>query len=113
MCVGEEVFLAENKLKLDLAQRLLAAEGTPFLTVTEKHFDVNGLSARAILLMRYARLTFDAGAALECKQLLEEEFLGSAHVHQLVPKGVSESLIWQMVPAHSRLTLKRKNRSVG
>ncbi len=56
MCVGEEVFIAENKLKLDVAQRLLAAEGTPFLTVTEKHIDVNGLSAREILQMRHARL---------------------------------------------------------
>ena len=98
--VKAEVFLAENKLKLDLAKRLLAAEGMPFLTLTEKHINANGLSARAILLMRYGRLTFDEDTALECKKLLEEEFHGSAPVHELVAKGVSESLVWQMVAAH-------------
>ncbi|MHB8948619.1 MAG: TnsA endonuclease N-terminal domain-containing protein [Rhodoferax sp.] len=98
--VKPEVFVAENKVKHDLAKGQLASEGTPFLVVTEKHINANGLSARAILLMRYGRLSFDEDSALECKQLLEEEFRGSAQVHELVSKGVSESLVWKMVAAH-------------
>lgn len=98
--VKPEVFLAENQAKHDLAKSQLAAEGTPFLVITDKHIDANGLSARAILLMRYARLRFDEASALECKKMLESEFNNSAHVHELVSKGVSESLIWHMVAAH-------------
>ena len=50
--------------------------------------------------MRYARLTFDIETALACKKMLEEEFKGSAQVHELVSRGVSEALIWNMVAAH-------------
>ena len=98
--VKPEVFVAENSLKLDLAKAQLATEAMPFMVVTDKHINANGLSTRAILLMRYARLSFDEDAALECKTLLEEEFRGSAQVHELVSKGVSESLVWNMVARH-------------
>lgn len=98
--VKPEKFLAENKAKHDLAKALLSSEGTPFWVVTDRHINSNGLSARAILLMRYARLGFDEDSALQCKRLLEEEFRGSAQVHELVSKGVSESVVWGMVAAH-------------
>lgn len=98
--VKPEVFLAENKQKHELAKRQLSDVGMPFLVVTDKHINANGLGARAILLMRYARLTFDAETAFECKKMLEDEFNGSAQVHELVSRGVSESLVWNMVAAH-------------
>lgn len=98
--VKPEVFVAKDKDKHDLAKSQLADEGMPFLVITDKHINANGLSSRAILLMRYARLTFDEDAALQCKQLLEMEFSGSARVHELVSKGISEALVWNMVAAH-------------
>lgn len=98
--VKPEVFVAENKQKHELAKKQLADLGMPFLVVTDKHINANGLSARAILLMRYARLTFDIETALACKKMLEEEFKGSAQVHELVSRGVSEALVWNMVATH-------------
>ncbi|OGQ60215.1 MAG: hypothetical protein A3J24_09880 [Deltaproteobacteria bacterium RIFCSPLOWO2_02_FULL_53_8] len=98
--VKPEVFLPKHQEKLELAQKQLARESVPFLVVTEKHINANGLSARAILLMRYARLTFDEASALEGKRYLENELNGDAKVYELVSKGVSESLIWNMVARH-------------
>jgi hypothetical protein len=98
--VKPEKFLPEHQEKLNLAKGQLAKEMMPLLVVTDKHINANGLSSRAILLMRYARLTFDAALALECKKCLEDEFNGSAKVYELVSKGISENLIWNMVARH-------------
>lgn len=98
--VKPEVFVRDNKIKHDLAKKQLAIKGVPFLVITDKNINDNGLSARAILLMRYARLHFDEISAMECKKILEDEYNGSAKVHELISKGVSEYLIWNMVAAH-------------
>lgn len=93
-------FVAANKRKMDAARRQLAADGQKYDLFTENEIDANGLSARAMLLMRYGRLTFGDGEALECKRLLEAECAGSAQVHELMSKGVNEDLIWNMVARH-------------
>lgn len=93
-------FLPENQRKMDAARRQLVAAGHKYDLFTEKQIDANGLSARAMLLMRYGRLTFSDLEALECKRLLEEECAGSAQIHELMSKGVSEDLIWNMVARH-------------
>jgi hypothetical protein len=98
--VKAEVFVAENRRKLDAAKLHLAAQDQKFDLFTEKHIDANQLSARAMLLMRYARLSFGDAEMLECKRLLEEECAGSAYVHELMSKGVNEHLIWNMVARH-------------
>ncbi len=94
-------FVQKNQRKLDAAKRQLASDGLKFDLFTEKEINKNGLSARAILLMRYARMTFSELDALECKRLLEEECSGSAHVHELMSKGANEALIWNMVARHN------------
>jgi hypothetical protein len=98
--VKPEIFVSQHRQKLEKAKQQLAGEGHKYEIVTDKHIDANGLSARALLLMRYARLHFSPEDALECKRLLEEECAGSAQVHELMCKGVSESLIWNMVASH-------------
>lgn len=94
------VFVAENRKKLDAAKSRLAELGIKFEVVTDQHIDANGLGARAILLMRYARLTFSETDMLACKRLLEVECSGSVQIRDLVDKGVSEDLIWNMVTRH-------------
>jgi hypothetical protein len=98
--VKPKALIPEHRQKLDLARAHLAKEATPFLIVTEKQIDVDGLSARAVLLMRYGRLNLDPKQALECKRLLDEELRGDAKVYELISKGISESLIWNMVAKH-------------
>lgn len=98
--VKPEVFVPEHQEKLDIALKQLDKEGIRFLVITEKQINENGLSARAILLMRYARMSFDDASAIECKKLLENEFGGDAKIYELVAKGVSEELIWNMVARH-------------
>jgi len=98
--VKPEVFLEEAKPKLDQARAYFSALGRRYLVITDKQVDANGLSARALLLMRYGRLGLDEAAALECKQLLDNRFNGSAHVRDLMNRGVSEALVWSMVARH-------------
>jgi hypothetical protein len=98
--VKPQVYVAENQKKLTAAKLHVEKQGGQFDVVTDAHTDANGLSARALLLMRYGRLSFGEAEMLECKRLLEEECAGSAYVHELISKGVSEYLIWNMVARH-------------
>ncbi|MEO8390675.1 TnsA endonuclease N-terminal domain-containing protein [Polaromonas sp.] len=98
--VKPEVFISENKRTLEAAKKQLAGEGTRYAVFTDKQIDANGLAARALLLMRYGRLWLSDDDALECKRLLEDECAGSARVSSLMARGVSESLIWNMVARH-------------
>ncbi|MDP3883661.1 TnsA endonuclease N-terminal domain-containing protein [Hydrogenophaga sp.] len=98
--VKPEVFLDENKARLDAAKIHLSGLGYPFLVVTDKHIDAHGLSSRALLLMRYGRLFISESETLECRRLLEEQFKGSASVKALVEQGASESAIWNLVATH-------------
>lgn len=93
-------FVPDNQRKMNAAKRQLVAAGVTYDVFTEAEINANGLSARAILLMRYGRLTFSDHDALECKRLLEQECGGSAQVHELMNKGVNEDLIWNMVARH-------------
>lgn len=98
--VKPEKFLAEAAARLSQARERLAAEGWRFMVVTDQQIQRNGLAARALLLMRYARLDLDPQSALDCKRLLEAQFQGSAKVADLVNAGVPEDLIWSMVARH-------------
>lgn len=98
--VKPEKYVSEHARKLTAARQQLASSGDKFEIVTENHIDANGLSARALLLMRYGRLWLDPDEAMACKRLLEERFAGSARVHDLVSHGISEALIWNLVANH-------------
>lgn len=98
--VKPEKYVSHHEKKLTAARQQLTSAGNKFDIVTDKNIDANGLSTRALLLMRYGRLWLSPEDALACKLLLEERFAGSARVHDLVSHGISESLIWNMVANH-------------
>lgn len=99
--VKPNVFVQEHAERLNAAESQLRAGNQKFLVVTDKHIDANGLSARAMLLMRYGRLQFSDAEALMCQQLLKDQCDGSATVKALVEQGVSEELIWNLVASHN------------
>jgi hypothetical protein len=98
--VKPEVFLKENQKRLAAAKAHLTALGYSYMVVTDRHIDAHGLSSRALLLMRYGRLFISALDSLKCRQLLEEEFSGSAMVRDLVEAGASEAAVWNLVARH-------------
>lgn len=97
--VKPEVFVLKHAEKLTAAHKHFLAQGKKFSVITDKHIDANGLAARALLLMRYGRMHFSDDDALECMKLLNEK-CGVDQVKNLVDKGVSEALIWNMVARH-------------
>ncbi|MBU1354143.1 MAG: TnsA endonuclease N-terminal domain-containing protein [Gammaproteobacteria bacterium] len=99
--VKAEVFLEQEQAKLDAAKWHLRDMGFPFLTLTDKQIDRQGLGSRAILLMRYGRIAFTAAQALECKQLLQKHCAASASVRELMELGASEEIVWHLVAAHA------------
>lgn len=99
--VKPSVFLAKHKPLLDAAAAEFGKRGETFLVVTDRQLYASGRSARAILLMRYGRLSFSAGEALQARQILEAACQGSATVAALVERGVSESLVWHLVAKHA------------
>lgn len=98
--VKPEVFVHKHVDRLRAAERHFNSKGQKFLVITDRHIDANNLSARAMLLMRYARMHFSDEQALECRAHLQQECRGSATVSTLINHGVSEGLIWNMVAKH-------------
>ena len=99
--VKPEVFLEQHAERLRAAEAQLKADGKRFLVVTDKHIDANGLSARAILLMRYGRLQLSDAEAMECQRLLKDRFDGNAQIKTLMDQGMSEATIWNLVAKHN------------
>jgi hypothetical protein len=99
--VKPEVFVKKHAERLSAAEQQFSAGNQKFLVVTDNHIDANGLSARAMLLMRYGRLQCDDTDAMACQKLVQEMHEGRATVRQLVDQGVSESLIWTLVARHN------------
>ncbi len=102
--VKPEVFVPKHQELLDKASQLCKSEGRKFLVVTDKHIDAQGLSARAILLMRYGRIPFSQEQILEARQLLNLDLRSDATLESLVAKGINEELIWHMVAIHQLRT---------
>lgn len=98
--VKPEVFVKKHESRLAAAKRHLTLEGRRFLLVTDTYIDANGLSARAMLLMRYGRMYLDPEQVRECKRLFETQAAESVEVHKLLSLGVSEHTIWKMVADH-------------
>lgn len=98
--VKPEIFVQKHEARLKVAKRRLALDGLKFDVVTDTHIDANGLSARAMLLMRYGRMYIDPDQVRECKKLFEAQASRSVEVHKLLSLGVSEQTIWGMVAAH-------------
>lgn len=98
--VKPQVFVKKHAEKLNAAERQFNSHGQKFQVITDQQIDANGLSARAMLLMRYGRMQFSDEQALECRNYLERECRGDASVQALIDKGVSEALIWNMVAKH-------------
>lgn len=98
--VKPDAFVLQNEDRFKLAERVFASMGHQFQVLTEKQIDTNGLSARAILLMRYGRIQFSDTQASECLRLMTDEFDSDPTVNQLVERGVSEALVWNLVAKH-------------
>lgn len=98
--VKPEKFVPEHARKLDAARAAFNLRGIEFETYTDKVIDAQGLSARAILLMRFGRLTFSLEQAMKCKAEIQSRCEGSASVRDLVANGVNEDLIWNLVAVH-------------
>lgn len=98
--VKPEKFVPEHAEKLDKAKVAFSVLGMEFELFTDKVIDANGLSARAVLLMRYGRMSFSLEQAMECKEEIQSRCKGSATVRDLVASGVNESLIWNLVATH-------------
>lgn len=98
--VKPEIFLKRSEEKLAAAKEYFADVGERFLVVTDKHIDKNDLGARAILLMRYARMSFDAIEASTCIEAIESLNKQEVKVRDLMNKGISDSVIWNLVAKH-------------
>ncbi len=98
--VKPERFVQKNAERLRLIERCMRRDGLRFLVVNEDLIDGNGLSARAMLLMRYGRIRFSESSALECLHALREACRESASIKTLVEQGLSEALIWNLVARH-------------
>lgn len=98
--VKPKVFVGNQADKLAAATRKFHEMGKKFVVITDVQIDANGLGARAVLLMRYARMQFSDQEAADCMRILNDECDGSEQVKSLVAKGVSEALIWNMVARH-------------
>ena len=92
-------FVAENRALFKRAETELADLGYAFLVVTEEQVDRAGLSSRAILLMRYGRLSISDGEALACHKMICE-LGGDASVRDLLDRGLSEATIWNLAARH-------------
>lgn len=92
-------FVSENAALFQRAEAALAAMGYAFLVATDEQVDRAGLSSRALLLMRYGRLSVSVEDALKCHQLITA--LGDdVTVADLLERGVSEATIWHMAATH-------------
>ncbi|MFH0131903.1 Tn7 transposase TnsA N-terminal domain-containing protein [Variovorax sp. VaC1] len=98
--VKPEIFARKHAERLRLIERRLRDEGVRFFLATDELIDGNGLSARAMLLMRYGRLRFSDEQALNCLKALRDACGGSASIAKLVEHGLSEPLIWSLVARH-------------
>ena len=98
--VKPEKFVPAHARKLDAARAAFNLKGIEFETYTDKVIDAHGLSARAILLMRFGRMTFSLEQAMKCKAELQSRCEGSASVRDLVATGVNEDHIWNLVATH-------------
>lgn len=98
--VKPEVFVKKNQAKFAAAKRHLQLEGLKFLVITDQSIDRNGLSSRAMLLMRYGRMYIDPEQVRECKRLIETQAAESVEVRKLLNMGVAEQTIWKMVAEH-------------
>lgn len=93
-------FVPQHNMKLDAAKAAFKLEGFEFEVVTDDMIDGCGLSSRAMLLMRYGRLSFSLAEAKKCRTELESRCDGSASVRDLMANGVHEELIWNLVAQH-------------
>lgn len=98
--VKPEKFVPEHASKLNAARAAFNLRGIEFETYTDEVIDAQGLSARAILLMRFGRMTFSLEQAMKCKAELQSRCESSASVRDLVGAGVNEDLIWNLVAVH-------------
>lgn len=98
--VKPDKFVPEHARKLDAARAAFNLKGIEFEIYTDKVIDAQGLSARAILLMRFGRMTFSLEQAMKCKAELKSRCEGSASVRDLVANGVNEDHIWNLVATH-------------
>lgn len=98
--VKPSVFVRKHAERLEQAHRRFALVGKKFLVVTEKHIDEVGLSARAMLLMRYGRLRMSDEEAMVCYRILKEHLSWEFDIRDLVKRGLPEPLIWNMVARH-------------
>lgn len=98
--VKPEVFVKKHETRLVAAKRHLLQDGLKFLVITDTSIDKNGLSSRAMLLMRYGRMYIDPEQVRECKRLIEAQAEESVEVHKLLSMGVAEQTIWKMVAEH-------------
>ena len=98
--VKPEVFIQKHAERLRLIERCMRRDGLRFFIANEVLIDGNGLSARAMLLMRYGRLRFSDAAALDCLNALREACRGNSTIRELVEQGLNEALIWNLVARH-------------
>lgn len=98
--VKPEVFALKHANRLRLIERRLRDDGMRFFLATDELIDGNGLSARAMLLMRYGRLRFSDEEALSCLTALRGVCGGSASIAKLIEQGLSEPLVWNLVARH-------------
>lgn len=93
-------FVPNHQDTLDTAAKAFAQKGKKYLLVTDEEIDKDGLGKRAILLMRYARMTPDAGQVLKCVRLVEEMASNDPKVKDLIEEGLSDAEIWSLVARH-------------
>lgn len=98
--VKPRAYLKRHEARLHAAEQVLHEQGQRFFVATDALIDGKGLSARAMLLMRYGRM--------HCSEIQAQEtlhtFLGagrtSVSVQELLDKGLPEDIVWSQVARH-------------
>lgn len=98
--VKPKAYLKRHETKLLAAEQMLSAEGQRFFIATDALIDGIGLSARAMLLMRYGRMHCSEIEMQETLHAFLREGRTSASVQELIDKGLPEDIVWCHVARH-------------
>jgi hypothetical protein len=98
--VKPHIFVQKHEETLAKAKTVFAEMGEKFMVVTDRQIDKNDLGNRSILLMRYARMSFDAIEATACFDVIQAMNKKELRVRDLILHGISEPVIWNLVAKH-------------
>ena len=98
--VKPQAYLKRHESRLHAAAQALQLQGHPFFLATDALIDGHGLSARAMLLMRYGRMPVTEERTNAVLQLLSRTKQTEMSAQALVEQGATFEEVWAMVARH-------------